>query len=340
MVTAKASLAPPASHGACRHCLAWVEPKASHCPVCGIVAPLSRRRSWPRVLGSWADAFAVIGAVCGLGIGIVTSTLVHAWWSGAVTSAALVGLGALVAKKYGGSWAERTLDSRKPRSLLAVRDELQARIAVLHQSGQRIGTLRARIAAALQPAQAESALAVLEAAAQACMRQQERLNADAWRVALAQWQNQLQPALYSWRHLDATAAEHELTRMDRAGIELQRLRDNWRHSSQAHSESGKQVLAHASHLADACDALKRALLLRQAMAMAAQAPGIDQAFSHQTTPSESMEQLDILRQTEELGDYLSNPAAANDEAVRLHSEQQAMRELERMLSAPGPIAGQ
>lgn len=333
----------PQTHGTCRHCAAWAEVHASHCPVCGIVAPLATNREWHKLFGSWSDAGRVIGAVVGLGVGLAGAALIPhftaAWFAGALLCAGSVLAGSVVGMRWLPAWAARKFDGRKPQSLLAVRDALQERIAALTQAGQRIGTLRGRISSSVPASQADPALAVLEAAAQACLRQQERCNADSWRVALAQWQNQLQPALAGWRLFDAAAAEAELVRVDRAAAELQRLRANWQHNMQAHSEAGAAVLVHAEKLANACDALKRTLLLRQALSLAATAPGIDQAFSKQTTPDESMDQLDVLRQSHAFGDFLTSPAAAKDEAVRLNSEQQAVRELERMLGQPGAITG-
>ncbi len=330
--------AAPASHLACRHCSAWVERRADHCPVCGVAAPGSRWRQQVVAIGSNADVGALAGAGAGVGLSFAVLAAVSASGVGGVALAALgtlalALLGARLGRSHGATLVERAIDVRRPRSLLAVRDDLNARIAALNESGKRIASLRAKLTADVAGTQTKGALDVLQAAAQASLRQHDRLSAELWRVSLAQWQNQLQPALASWRTLDDPGAEAETQRVERARLELQRLVSGWMAQPLANSDAGKLVLVHAGKLDQACEALKRALLLRQALAIAEAAPGVADAFDRTVAAPDVAGQLDVLRERQELGEFVSGGSESADESQRLRAEQEAVVEVERLLGA-------
>ena len=329
----------PSSHGSCRHCAAWVVVKAAHCPICGIAGPLQKWRIRLMSLGPGAELCAFAGIGLGMATaGVASFALAAVGWSSPVLSACAIAAAALIGSRvgraYGPRWLEHSVDAKRPRSVLAVRDDLHRRIATLNASGLRIAALRAQLSAELPAEQAVGALDVLDAAAQASVRHHERLATELWRVTLVQWQNQLQPALATWRSLGDRQAEQELARLDRARTDLQRTCDDWQRQPLAATDAGKQVLAQANKLDRACESLKRALLLRQAVAIAQGAPGIADAYDRRTIPAEVLDQLDVLRERAELGDYLKSPTDATDEAERLRAQTEAVVEIERILSAP------
>ncbi|MBM4346213.1 MAG: hypothetical protein FJ100_22800 [Deltaproteobacteria bacterium] len=303
-----------------------------------MTAPLSVWRKHVAAVGSSADAGSVVGGGAGVGLALAVTAAFSAAGAGSVALAAvgtlgLALLGARLGRRHGPALAERYLDARQPRSLLTVRDDLNARVAALNESGKRIAALRAKLTADLAGAQTKGALEVLQAAAQASLRQHDRLSTELWRVSLAQWQNQLQPALATWRTLDDRGAEAEIARVERARLELQRLVSGWMAQPLANTDSGKQVLVHAGKLDQACEALKRALLLRQALAIAEAAPGVADAFDRSTAAPDVQGQLDVLREREELGEFLSGGTDSADEVHRLQAEQEAVGEVERLLGA-------
>ncbi len=308
------------------------------CPICGVVAPGARWRQQLAAVGSSGDVGSLAGGGAGIALALAVTAALSAAGASSVALAALGTLvlalgGARVGRQHGPALAERWLDARRPRSLLAVRDDLNARIGALNDSGKRIAALRAKLTADLAGAQSKSALDVLQAAAQASLRQHDRLSAELWRVSLLQWQNQLQPALAAWRTLDDQGAEAEVQRVERARAELQRLVSGWMAQPLANTDAGTLVLVHAGKLDQACEALKRALLLRQAMAIAATAPGVAEAFDRSAVAPDVQGQLDVLREKDELGEFLTAGSESADEAQRIRAEQDAVGEVERLLGA-------
>lgn len=315
----------PARYAACRHCQAWVEARAASCPICGIEGPADARRTQ---LAAWAreqKLAAVILAVVGAGAALALK------WH-AVAFVVSAGIGWLGGGQLDLRWLAGRIDRRRERSVLAIRDQLLERVAELQQDSQRIANLRVRLQRELPREQSAAAIDALDAAADAGQRQQQRLQIELWRVALAQWQNQLQPALAIWRRASEAQAAEEVARVDRARAELKKVHDGWLQTPLGQSDAGRAVLQQAAKLDVACESLKRALLVRQAVALAGKAPGVAAAFDRETAAGDVQDHLDVLAERQELGDFLSQTGDARHEAQRLRAESAAVSEIERMLA--------
>lgn len=285
---------------------------------------------------------AAAGAALGAGLALIANGAFKAWLAasaGAILGAALsVVAGVYLGRRYIARWGQEVVDARQPRSLLETAAQLARRIAQLDASAARMTALQAQVAQGIPADRAAPVLAALAAAQQATQRQRDRLQVEAWRVELARWQNQLQPALAVWRRLgdrEAEAAQHSVRH---AQQQLAQWQAEWGRAAQGQTEPGLAVLAHAVRLQQACAQLSQVLLVRQAIALAQGSPGAADAFGTPAVAADALEQLDLLRSRRELGDYLQSAGDARDEVQRLQAEQEAIAEVERLLHRPA-LAG-
>ncbi len=277
------------------------------------------------------------GSAVGAMLALVATRPFKAWLAasagGMVGAAVAVVAGVLVGRSHLARWAEQKFDRHLPQSPMQVLRGLQQRIAELDESARRIKDLHVRVEERLLPERREAVQATLAAAQAATERQRARLEVEVWRAQVAQWQNQLQPVLAVWRKLGDHDAELEHARVERAAGQLQGWIDAWQTRDEASTDRGTQVLAHARRLLQACGQLGQALLVRQALALAANSPGPAEAFAATGLVRETQDQLDLLRGRQDFGEYLSSAADLRDEALRLRAEQAAIDEVEQMLVA-------
>lgn len=277
------------------------------------------------------------GAAVGALLALVATRPFKAWLAasaGAMVGAAVaVVAGVLLGRSQLAQWAERRFDGHLPQSPLQVLRGLRQRIAELDESSKRIKDLHVRVEQRLAPERRAAVQATLAAAQAATERQRARLEVEVWRAQVAQWQNQLQPVLTVWRKLGDHDAEVEHARVERAASQLQEWIGAWQTRDEAATDRGAQVLAHAKRLLQACGQLGQALLVRQALALAANSPGPAEAFAATGLVRDAQDQLDLLRGRQDFGEYLSSAADLRDEALRLRAEQAAIAEVEQMLVA-------
>ncbi len=275
------------------------------------------------------------GALVGGALAALAGRPLKAWLAasagGLVGGAIAVVAGVALGRTRLAQWAAARFDGHLPHTPLQVLHGLQAHIRELEQSAERMAQLGVRVETGLAAPERSAVLATLQVAQEATERQRARLEVEVWRAQVAKWQNQLQPALAVWRKLDDRYADIEHSRVERAANQLHGWVEAWQTRDEANTERGAHVLTHAKRLLQACGQLRQALLVRQALALAANSPGPAEAFAATGIVHDAQAQFDLLRGRQDFGEYLSSAADLRDEAQRLRAEQEAIAEVERLL---------
>ncbi len=286
------------------------------------------------------------GALAGLSLGILAGGALMRWLAASavamVTAGLLVVLGFAAGKRLGLRFGAQVADWRRPRNLLECRDLATRRQQDLEHELAKMKDLRLRLRSDVPEAKAAAVLQALAAATEATERQMERHRIDSWQMTLAIWQNRLAPAMATLRQASEAELIAEIRRVDQARGELQQLMASWTAHPSADSDRAQRVLAHAARLAEACDQLRHALLMRQAFALAERSPGAAEAFGLQTVPHRDRDlsdeaTLEVLR-TRLTVDEAQTALEARDEALRLRAEQEAIAEVEGLLQSNGQPA--
>lgn len=315
----------------CRDCGAWVLARAEACPVCGIVAPASR------LLGRARDNqefWLGVGAATGLGAGLLAAVSTG-WWP-------LWLVGPLGGFALGRGWLSQRLrhafDHRVTAAVRPRRDRCEARRAELEEALRRIDTLRHRIATEVAPHHRSPALHALQQAEEATLHRRDRCVVEAFELRVLEWQNRLQPLHRGWRRFDEATCQRHLHALDAAIANGRALVARWREAPPAATPAGQLALDRLGRLLGACGQLRQALLVRQAAALTAEAPGVREAFGTDTLPADATADIDILLDTGGRLGLRAALRAAADEAQRLRAELDAVADVERLVAgAPQPL---
>lgn len=266
----------------------------------------------------------------------VHGELLRTFPDGVAGTALTLGLGAVgwfLGRVLGPGIAARLWDARQPRSVLESRQALQTRLKTLRESAEKMRMLGLQLAQQLPGQQSHPALTTLRTAVTASEEQVRSGEIHLWLITTALWQNQAQPVLASWRHLTAAESERAVAALDKMTREGEQLADSWQRAPEAEDPRGQRAIEHLRRLLAAVGHLRQAVLVRQATALAAEAPGIRGAFDADALPSPVLAQLDELRQGTRLLDLPGALQELANEGERLRVEQEAIAEVKRLVGS-------
>jgi hypothetical protein len=242
--------------------------------------------------------------------------------------------GALVGRAVLPSHLAGTLDARRAQSVQAGLAKLDARLRELDEAVHRIEDLRQRIGSQVAPTHRAVALRALHAAEEATHRQRDRSLVHRFELRVAQWQNRLQPMHRGWRHFDDGECERHLRELDAAIVEGRDLADGWRSSPLSLTRSGEAAAERLGRMLAACGQLRQALLVRQAVALTAAAPGVREAFGNGSLPHDAVDQIEQLRDGVAVSELHEAMHDLAEETGRVRGELQAIAEVEALVDVP------
>ncbi len=377
----------------CRDCHAWVDLRAEHCPICGIVWPTSRWLTLRQDSGlAWRDLAAGIGALSGiaggfmlwqfwqqsirygmpgplrlafvlgstatayalgraltsprvaffLGCGAMALAMPAALHSqrlltfpdgiiGTAMTLGLGGVGWLLGRFFGPAVAAQNWECRQPRNVRETLSTLEQRLHELRASREKMRMLGLRLSQQLPGGAQHPALATLRTAVQATETQYHSHVIHAWQMTTAIWQNQAQPVLAQWRHLDAPECETAGATLDKMTQDGEKLLQTWQEAPEAEDPRGQRALQQLQRLIAAVAHLRQAVLLRQATALAQATPGMHEAFDTGVMPGDALSQIDELRQGARLLDLSGAATELAAENERIRVEQAAILEVEKLV---------
>ena len=285
-----------------------------------------------RVMGTLRLALGLaVGALVVAAPLVRESELLRTWpdtFTGLLLVFVLGAAGWMAGRVLGPMFAESAWESRRPGSVEAARVDLDAREQALRASLAQVKALGTRMA---QANPQNPALDPLRTAYHATETALHRLTVDKWQVRLALWQNEVQPIVAHWRHLDARGAERAVATLDRMATVGTQLAASWQASEEAADPRGKRLISDLQRLVGAVERLREAVLLRQAVALAQASPGALHTGLAHDLPIEAQGQIEQLRQGALLSGISSSHADLAAEKERLWAEEEAVRELDKIL---------
>lgn len=319
----------------CRRCGFFIARDATRCECCGAGLPgrwlptaidrgLRARLAGMGAGGVVGAGLAAWTAAAALGDGLGLPPLVAAaafWLIG--TTGALAGLS--VGALFGGWLDDALFHPSGPRPLQAIEARLRARDAELAATELHIAASSKRIAARLDGTHRDRALEALQTAGAATTAQRRRYAVELLRVELLRLRNRLRWIETGWQTATHASCEQRLTALAAASRSLEALTARVAGCG-LDGAVFERFLARLEATTAGCDGLRRTLLLRQAAALTAAAPGIDSAFeadarlpAHfddhdaESERSEFHRLFDVLPLLEREGDRLRAELAALDE---------------------------
>lgn len=294
-----------------------------------IAYALGRALTSPRV------AFFI---ACGA-LAVAMPVVLKAQWlltfpDGLIGSALVISFGFfgwLAGRIFGPGLAAQYWECRQPRNVRDTRATLEHRLVELSESREKMRMLGLRLAQQLPGGAQHPALATLRTAVQATEAQYHSHAIHLWQFTTAIWQNQAQPILAQWRHFDAAECEAAGAALDKMSREGEKLAEAWQNQPEAEDPRGQRAIEQQQRLLAAVVHLRQAILLRQATALAQATPGIQEAFSAESLPGTALSQIDELRQGARFLDLTGSTAELLSENERLHAEQAAIREVEKLV---------
>lgn len=273
----------------CRCCAGAVRHDADRCSMCGAVAPAHHWRRLLDVDGIFARSAAwLVGGLGFFGGSFMVFGRPQFFSGGVIAALAMASTGAFMGASVGtllGGFLDSHLLTGAPpqRSIHAVGIWLQQRREALLVAHQQILNSQKRVAATVDAAERDRAMSALHHANTATTKQLRRYEVELWRVELARWNNRLEPLV----DLVTTATHDECEAMF---PHLLRLAQEGKSMLAAWSQSEPETTRGRSATIEAlqaglqgCEALRQALLLRQAQTLAESSPGVAEAFAPQTT---------------------------------------------------------
>jgi len=279
-----------------------------------------KSRNGRRALGILTFAIGFMG----LGLPVWSAGVLG--WSLGLVAGARAGRRATQAFTRG--WLER----HQPNSVRDSAVDVARRLHELRGHALRIASLRHRIERDVPGEARLTALRALEAASVATQRQQERCEVERWRLDMARWQNGLQPLLRDWRGCEEAECHRRLAKLETAWAAGRELAAQWAGSGLAASAAGGRTLATLERLLGACEELQHALLLRAAVSIAADSPGVHEAFGNKAMGLDDAPEIELLRERTALAEYLADPDDAEETSARLEAELQAIAEVEQLVA--------
>lgn len=267
----------------------------------------------------------VRGALVGVAIGVLfgpRQAVYHPWTLGLGAGLGLLGvLGVL-----GGRRLDRTLAERDPRCVRTLRTQTLDRLQRLEADARRMTDLQERLAREVAPTHRPAALHALDVARDATDRQRQRDGVTLWRLAVAEWQNPLQPIQSGWRTGTLAECETWLRTLQDAESSGRRRLEAWQDDPLGQTDAGRRVVRQLEHLLGAVARLREAVLLRQTAVLAAGSPGVREAFVGTELPAETLRDIERLRELPDLQEV--GTAVLDEAALRVQSEQLAVLEVE------------
>jgi len=226
------------------------------------------------------------------------------------------------------SWSQGGIGSREAGSVVEIQGRVARRLKGLDGELQRIGKARQRVSEHGGAAHRSAAMDALEAAETATKRMMDHHRVELWRAWMLRWQNGLQPMQQGWADADSTSCERWLDDLQKLRRQGEVQLEQWRQGALAEQSQARRCIDRLVDALDICDALREALVLRQAAAIAEQAPGVADRFDAR---SAALANERIGRVPQDIGEYRDAASDLEREAERLRLEWLAIDEIEAEL---------
>ena len=193
------------------------------------------------------------------------------------------------------------------RSLRQDEETIQQRLADIAGREKRIGEMRQKVAkeaqAELSPGEASDEATdrwrkvtyALDSAHAILSRQRERYHAALWEIALARWQNTLEPLAADWETLTHETVNHRLRLLEAARDRGQAFLAEWQGIDLTEMPEGAHSVARLKQALETCEQLRESLIVQQAaLAVKGIAP-MDEALQPALVPSDALKSVSSRR---------------------------------------------
>lgn len=335
-----------AKYKRCCACDFWVTASDHRCPNCGIAEPRQDRpmnnnsgvpnnggdvltMETPMTDGTRAAFGGFIGAVIGgflmEGMGVAVGVAVG------VSLGVLLGADRDWQIPDSGGGGQSANRRKAGRSLRQDEETIQQRLADIAGREKRIGEMRQKVA---KEAQIDSEPTTefaerwkkvsytLDSAHAILSRHRERYHAALWEIALARWQNTLEPLAADWETLTHETCNHRLRLLEAARDRGQAFLAEWEGIDLTEMPEGAHSVARLKQALETCEQLREALIVQQAaLAVKGIAP-MDEALQPALVSSDALQSLDIFNARAAIGEFTSAFGELEAEYARLRSEEE------------------
>ncbi|GEM_PF-3505215 len=302
--------------------------------MCGAASPIGWR---PTVLGGDVmakDLGKWLGATGGVWLGATVGMISVGGVGGALVAIGGIVAGGGMGWSVGsmlGSWLDdQYLYPRRGRSVAEVSSHIARRVSELNAGLEHIAVSRKRVSASVQSATRTSALDALGHAEKATIRQLARYRLEKRRVELAWWNNRIEPLVAGWDRADRETCERWLNDLMAIVHDGKKLLSACEEDAQDGTAAAMRTAEAVSQGLHACEALRQALLVRQAQVVAQSSPGMDEAFSTAALVPIDEATLDRQRTADEIAAMVGDMPGLEEESLRLAAELDAIDEVERI----------
>lgn len=327
--------------GVCRDCRAKVQVEQLECDFCGAVRPA---QPWRKLLRP-DQLFTRVGRWLGGGVGLIfgAGTVTLSAHSAAAGMALAVGGGAVGAFLVGsvgalfGAWLDERLQTGAPkrRTIATMGAWIRQRRAQLTLSLAQIESSKKRVAATVDSGQRDAALEALRHAQAATVKQLRRYEVELWRVDLARWRNRLEPIAATWTTASHDACEAMLPLLLEIVHDAKRMKSRWLQQELSGERGAGLTLAALDDGLTGCEALRQALLVRQAQTLTEGSPGVDEAFAAELAGLPARVQRAHI--SEQLRALQHEVPSLEEAAEALQAELQAIAAVDREFARDGEL---